>query len=395
MVLVVFAACAAGGFLINAASRGTRACARRPAIARGRVGEDTVRVVDADHPIVGVGDRRPAGAPAAGSRTATRAHSQLRVPHHAAHRRSRARGHRGGWAVPLPARGRRPGDRPRGAASTSRSGSDWGAVFPRAVRARPVLLRLPRGPDHVGRAGAWPAGRGDLRGAARRGPRRGRERHAQPPGAAWGARWAVLLALVRDQPPRAGLEPMAVPRGQGVDPQGLLGTARARRRRGVGRGHRPGRQRSSPRCCWPPSAGVAVWKRDRWPAWLGTGLVLVVGLMLLAPSTLLQMGLRDLHRAVVPHQRLDLPDRAGRGPAAGCRQPLRGTTTARRASSASTPATARCPSACATGEVALEHYAYFPGHGDQLPRCGVCFPEPLDDYRLFVLLTTLLTFSGR
>ena len=59
-------------------------------------------------------------------------------------------------------------------------------------------------------------------------------------------------------------------------------------------------------------------------------------------------GPARLHRAVVLHERLDLPDRAERRSGAGRREPLRPRLPPSRASSASTRATEACPSGCAS-----------------------------------------------
>ena len=173
-----------------------------------------------------------------------------------------------------------------------------GACLPRALRARALLQRLPRGPAHLG--GARRRRRLPGLAATRPAERRGAVAPAAAAAVSGGARsrapgrWAllgVLLALVGDQPARAGLGPVAVPPGGG-GPAGPARAARARRRRGVGRRHRPRGRACSRRCCAARPA-LLLWRAARVAGRAAVALVLVVGLMLLAPSTLLQSGLRD------------------------------------------------------------------------------------------------------
>ena len=92
-------------------------------------------------------------------------------------------------------------------------------------------------------------------------------------------------------PGRARLEPLALsPRGRG--PAGTAGAACAGGRRGVD-GHRAGRR---------VYGGAPLWRRGADPpagdpVSPGVALVLAVGLLLAAPSTLLQLGLRDSNAA--------------------------------------------------------------------------------------------------
>ena len=70
---------------------------------------------------------------------------------------------------------------------------------------------------------------------------------------------------------------------------------------------------------------VAGWRRAPWQRGAGSSrcCVVVVALTLLVPAALLQVGLRRGDRAVVLHERLDLPDRARRQPRPPRPQPVR------------------------------------------------------------------------
>ena len=71
------------------------------------------------------------------------------------------------------------------------------------------------------------------------------------------------------------------------------------------------------------AAALTLLRERTWPRGAAIALVLAVGVLLAAPSTLLQLGPARLDRAVVLHERLDLPDRAERRSAARRREPLR------------------------------------------------------------------------
>jgi hypothetical protein len=123
------------------------------------------------------------------------------------------------------------------------------------------------------------------------------------------------------------------------------------------------------------------------PRWTGIALVLTVGLLLAAPSTLLQLGLRDstapwfftndsTYQAELGGELvLDLENPYGHD--------YRESGLERfytRDGSVSQRVRDR--------EVALEHFAYFPG-AVLTAAAWRLLPEPFDDYRLFVLLATL------
>ena len=94
-------------------------------------------------------------------------------------------------------------------------------------------------------------------------------------------------------------------------------------------------------------------------------------------------------RAVVPRQRLDVPDRDRRRPDPGRREPVRARLPRLRAR-------ALVPGRPAKGDdpqVALDHFAYFPGTALTATAWRL-LPEPFDDYRLLVLLCTLGLFGA-
>jgi hypothetical protein len=127
--------------------------------------------------------------------------------------------------------------------------------------------------------------------------------------------------------------------------------------------------------------------RRSWPRWVGVALVVAVGLLLTAPSTLLQLGLRD---STAPwfftndstyqvelggELLLDLDNPYGHD--------YRDSGLERfytRDGSVSERVRER--------EVALEHFAYFPGSVVTAAAWRL-LPDPFDDYRLLVLLCNL------
>jgi hypothetical protein len=201
--------------------------------------------------------------------------------------------------------------------------------------------------------------------------------------------WAlvgVLFALVAITLPELGSDPWRF-RPPSVDPQGPL----APLVRAAGEEWDVGIARAAAFAAALLCGAVAVYLLARRPAGLprfgGIALVLAVGVLLAAPSTLLQLGLRDstapwffandstyqaeLGGELVLH--LDNPyghdyTRSG----------LERFYT--RDGSVSERVRER--------EVALEHFAYFPGAAITAAVWKL-LPEPFDDYRLLVLLATL------
>jgi hypothetical protein len=200
--------------------------------------------------------------------------------------------------------------------------------------------------------------------------------------------WAllgVLFALVAITLPELGSDPWHF-RPPSVDPQGLL----APLVRAAGEEWDVGIARAAAfvAALLCGAGAVLLIARPRpWPRWAGIALVLAVGVLLMAPSTLLQLGLRD---STAPwfftndstyqielggDLLLDLDNPYGHD--------YRESGLERfytRDGSISERVRER--------EVALEHFAYFPG---TVVTAAVwrLLPEPFDDYRLLVLLATL------
>jgi glycosyl transferase family 87 len=194
----------------------------------------------------------------------------------------------------------------------------------------------------------------------------------------------VLLAIVAVTLPELGSDPWPF-RPPSVDPQGTL----APLVRAAGEEWDVGIARSA---CFLAGllvalAGALALRRRDWPVWAGAGLAMIVALMLLLPSTLLQMGLRQSTEPWFftndSTYQIDLAGdllRNGDNPYghdyrfSGMERfyTFDGTASQR----------------VRDREVALEHYAYFPGTAITAGAWGL-LPKPLDDYRLFVLLMTV------
>jgi hypothetical protein len=202
------------------------------------------------------------------------------------------------------------------------------------------------------------------------------------------AAWAligVLFSLTAIALPELGSDPWRF-RPETVDPQGPL----APLVRAAGEEWDVGIARAAAfvAALLCGAAAVLLIARPRpWPRWAGIALVLAVGVLLMAPSTLLQIGLRD---STAPwfftndstyqielggDLLLDLDNPYGHD--------YRESGLERfytRDGSVSERVRER--------EVALEHFAYFPGAALSAAPWRL-LPEPLDDYRLLVLLATL------
>jgi Glycosyltransferase family 87 len=196
----------------------------------------------------------------------------------------------------------------------------------------------------------------------------------------------VLFTLVAITLPELGSDPWHF-RPASVDPQGPL----APLVRAAGEEWDLGIARAAAFAAALVCGAAAVFLLARRPAalprWTGIALVLVVGLLLAAPSTLLQLGLRD---ATAPwfftndstyqielggELVLDLDNPYGHD--------YRESGLERfytRDGSVSERVRER--------EVALEHFAYFPGAALSAAAWRL-LPDPFDDYRLLVLLATL------
>jgi glycosyl transferase family 87 len=196
----------------------------------------------------------------------------------------------------------------------------------------------------------------------------------------------ILFTLVAITLPELGSDPWRF-RPPSVDPQGPL----APLVRAAGEEWDLGIARAAAFAAALVCGAAAVFLLARRPAalprWTGITLVLVVGLLLAAPSTLLQLGLRDstapwfftndstyqieLGGELV----LDLDNPYGHDYSESGLERFY-----TRDGSVSERVRQR--------EVALEHFAYFPGAALSAAAWRV-LPDPFDDYRLLVLLATL------
>ena len=196
----------------------------------------------------------------------------------------------------------------------------------------------------------------------------------------------VLLALVAVVLPELGSDPWRF-RPPAVDPQGplapLVRAAGEEWDLGIARAAAFG----AALLCGAFALFLLARRRGTLPRWTGIALVLAVGVLLMAPSTLLQLGLRDstepwfftndsTYQAELGGELLlDLDNPYGHD--------YRESGLERfytRDGSVSEEVRER--------EVALEHFAYFPGAVLSAAAWRV-LPAPFDDYRLLVLFATL------
>ncbi len=132
-------------------------------------------------------------------------------------------------------------------------------------------------------------------------------------------------------------------------------------------------------------AAAAAWRFGSWPRWAGIGLTGLVCAMLLVPAVLLQVGLRDATEPwyftndstyqieLAGDLVLDGDDPYGHDyDGSGLERFY--------------PAADNQPEGVT--QVALEHFAYFPGTALTAAAWRLA-PRPFDDYRIFVLLATL------
>jgi hypothetical protein len=195
----------------------------------------------------------------------------------------------------------------------------------------------------------------------------------------------VLMVLVAITLPELGSDPWHF-RPPGVDPQGPL----APLVRAAGEEWDVGIARSAAFGAALLCGAVAaflIWRPQPLPRWTGIALVLSVGVLLAAPSALLQVGLRDstapwfftndsTYQAELGGELLldlDNPDGHDYRHSGLERFYTRDGSESERVRER---------------EVALRHFAYFPGAVVSAAAWRL-LPDPFDDYRLLVLLATL------
>jgi hypothetical protein len=209
-----------------------------------------------------------------------------------------------------------------------------------------------------------------------------RERFEAP--GAW-ALLGVLLALLAIGLPELGSDPWPFRTGP-VDPQGPL----APLVRAAGEEWDVGIARAAVfvAALMCGAAALTLYRgRRSWPAAAGVGLVVAVALLLLLPSTLLQVGLRD---STAPWFHVN--DSTYQIELAGDllldgENPY-GHDYRRSGLERFYPRDGSVSQAVREREVALEHFAYPPG-AVITGAAWSLLPDPFDDYRLLVLLCTL------
>ncbi len=131
---------------------------------------------------------------------------------------------------------------------------------------------------------------------------------------------------------------------------------------------------------------VGLRKRD-WPAWAGVAVTVLVALALMAPSTLLQLGLRQSTEPWFFTNDSTYQIEIGGDKLLDGENPY-GADYRFSGMERFYPFDGRALERVREREVALEHFAYFPGTAVAGAVWRV-LPEPLDDYRMLVLLATL------
>lgn len=199
----------------------------------------------------------------------------------------------------------------------------------------------------------------------------------------------VLLALIAVTLPELGSDPWRFRPGA-VDPQGPL----APLVRAAGEEWDLGIPRASAfvAALLVGAAALTLFRLRSWPRWAGVALVLAVGVLLAAPAALLQLGLRDstdpwfftndstFQIEIAGDLLLD-----GESPYGHDYREDGLDRFYTRDGSVSERVRER--------EVALDHYAYFPGTAITAAPWRL-LPEPFDDYRLLVLLCTLAMLAA-
>ena len=192
---------------------------------------------------------------------------------------------------------------------------------------------------------------------------------------------ATLGALVLVLVPELGSQPWPF-RPERVDPQGPLGPLV----RAADREWDLGLIRSAALLAGVLVAAAAAlaWRVPRWPRWAGVALALAVVALLTAPATLLQIGLRDATEPWLFTNDSTYQIELGGELILDGENPY-GHDYDGSGLERFYPAVGVSPD---FPQVALSHFAYFPG----TPLSAAAWrllPEPFDDYRLLVLLTTM------
>ncbi|MFN2616542.1 MAG: glycosyltransferase family 87 protein [Thermoleophilaceae bacterium] len=214
------------------------------------------------------------------------------------------------------------------------------------------------------------------------------ERRGLPAAGAW-ALLGVLLAMVAINLPELGSDPWPFRPGS-VNPHGPL----APLVRAAGREWDVGIARAATfvAALLCAAAALPLLRRRAWPRLAGPVLVLAVGALLLAPSTFLQLGLRDsTERWFFTNDSTYQVELAGDALLHG-HDPY-GRDYRRSGLERFYTFDGRASRQVREREVALRHVAYFPG----TVATGAAWdllPRPFDDYRLFVLLCTLATLAA-
>ena len=197
---------------------------------------------------------------------------------------------------------------------------------------------------------------------------------------------AVLLVLVAIALPELGSDPWHF-RPPGVDPQGPL----APLVRAAGEEWDLGIARASAflaaLLCGGFAAVLLARSRPALPAWTGVALVLTVGVLLTAPSTLLQLGLRDSTAPWFFTNDSTYQAELGGDLVLHGHNPY-GHDYTRSGLERFYTRDGSVSERVRRDEVALRHFAYFPGAVLSAAVWRV-LPQPFDDYRLLVLLATL------
>ena len=194
----------------------------------------------------------------------------------------------------------------------------------------------------------------------------------------------VLLGIVAITLPELGSNPWPFRPGP-VDPQGIL----APLVRAADQEWDVGIARTT---CFLAAllitaVGLAGLRRRDWPAWTGVAVALLVALALMLPSTLLQIGLRQSTEPWFFTNDSTYQIEIGGDKLLDGENPY-GADYRFSGMERFYTFDGAASDRVRDREVALEHFAYFPGTAVAGALWRV-LPEPLDDYRLLVLLATL------